>query len=84
MANPTGHERSALRHGALQALAHTASGDLDQAVRATRATVTLTPGITSVHCVDLLRRLHTALDAHRHRTTDVHNVLTTLERAIPA
>ncbi|MFF7249929.1 hypothetical protein ACFZBU_39270 [Embleya sp. NPDC008237] len=72
------------RQEALQAPAHTACGDLDQAVRATRATVNLSPAIASVHCVDLLRRLRTALDAHRHRATDVRNVLLALERAIPA
>jgi len=69
--HPIGHERSALRHGAWRAIAHTARGDLDQALDTTRRILPLAPGLTSAHCRHLLAKLHTDLTTHGHRTTDV-------------
>ncbi|WP_439681558.1 hypothetical protein [Embleya sp. MST-111070] len=61
-----GHERSAVRHATLQALACATAGDLDHATAAARVALRHAPDITSVHCTRLLQRLGATL--HDHRT----------------
>ncbi|MEV6868425.1 hypothetical protein AB0M44_46530 [Streptosporangium subroseum] len=78
------HRRSALRHGAWLGLAYTHSGDLDQAVIAGRNALDRLPAVTSLRCVALLRELRDDLAPHAHRDHGVHDLVTDLNRKLPA
>ncbi|WP_331733445.1 hypothetical protein OG948_59640 (plasmid) [Embleya sp. NBC_00888] len=71
----TGHERSALRHGAYKALAQLTTDDLDQAAHTTRQTLHHLPLVTSVQCGRLLDRLRRELHTHRRRSAEIRDVV---------
>ncbi|WP_214326042.1 hypothetical protein [Nonomuraea sediminis] len=76
------YQRSALLHGAWLSLAYTQAGHLDQAVTMGRRTLGRLSTVTSVRCVDLLRRLRDDLRPSAHRTPAVGDLVADLNRVV--
>ncbi|MGW4412200.1 hypothetical protein ACWEJ6_49955 [Nonomuraea sp. NPDC004702] len=77
------HRRSALRHSALLGLAHTAAGDLEQAVHAGRLAVRRLPMVTSIRCQSLLGELRSELAAHARTSQEVRTLIAEIDAHVP-
>jgi hypothetical protein len=72
-------QRSALRHGALLALAHTRTGDLEQASTITRAALTRLDTVASPRILRLFHQLRADLAPHTHRGGRFGDLVTELD-----
>ncbi|MEU5417828.1 hypothetical protein [Streptomyces sp. NPDC020667] len=77
-------QRSALRHSAWLALAHTQRGEIDQAVTCGERALERLPAVTSSRATGLLWRLREDLEQHALRATTVRSFLTQLDRQLGA
>ncbi|WP_133906928.1 hypothetical protein [Actinophytocola oryzae] len=76
-------QRSALRHGVLLALAHTRTGNLDQAAATTRAALNRLDTVASPRILQLLHQLRGHLADHAHRNAHLRGLVTDLETPFP-
>ncbi|WP_424886767.1 hypothetical protein [Streptomyces sp. XH2] len=77
-------QRSALRHSAWLALAHTQRGEIDQAVTCGERSLARLPAVTSSRATGLLWRLREDLEQHALRAPTVRSFLTQLDRQLGA
>lgn len=77
-------QRSALRHGALLALAHTSTGNLDQTAATTRAALARLDTDVSPRILDLFHQLRGDLTTHTRRDPEIRDLVADLDHAITA